>query len=272
MGRTKQARAAGHKRSVFPLPGPRGACRFLHQRLAAELRRRIGRGDYPPKARVPSVTELVQEFGVSAITARRAIGDLVREGLLVGRPGSGVFVASSKLISRSLAHDTPQSLREEMRRAGVEPGIRDVTVSLVQAPDWAAERLGLAPGSVTYRLDRTILGDGEPISLGTAYLTRAVGDAIGDDLFEGFLDTLVTSHRIPVDHMDYRFSGGAASEEQAQRLALPIGFPLLVVHYSYVAPDGAAIAAGEFLCRSDRITFQMCARPEVHRPAPGRHP
>lgn len=61
--------------------------------VADELRRRIMTGELPPGGRVPSITYLMQEFGVARNTARRAIEVLTDEGLVTVRQGWGTFVS-----------------------------------------------------------------------------------------------------------------------------------------------------------------------------------
>jgi DNA-binding LacI/PurR family transcriptional regulator len=63
------------------------------QALAAELRRGILAGDWPPGAKLPTESELAQETGLSLTTVRRAFDLLVEEELVVRRQGSGSFVA-----------------------------------------------------------------------------------------------------------------------------------------------------------------------------------
>src|SRR5438034_6573042 len=61
---------------------------------------RIVDGTWAPGMLIPSEPELGQEFGVSRITVRRAIGDLVHEGKLRTVQGKGTFVAAPKLQER----------------------------------------------------------------------------------------------------------------------------------------------------------------------------
>src|SRR5262245_1935181 len=87
--------------------------RFLYQKVAAEIRRRIRAGVYQPGARIATESELVREFRVSAITVRRAIHDLSVEGLLTSRQGLGIFVTDPRRIVRSLGARVNTSLAEE---------------------------------------------------------------------------------------------------------------------------------------------------------------
>ncbi|GAA4202228.1 GntR family transcriptional regulator [Actinocatenispora rupis] len=65
----------------------------LYQRIKAELRAAVGRGEYEPGSPFVTQRELCERYGVSTTTAVKALNDLVAEGLLVRRRGRGTFVA-----------------------------------------------------------------------------------------------------------------------------------------------------------------------------------
>ena len=60
--------------------------------VAAILRDRIRSGDLPPGARVPSISYLMQQYGIARNTARKAIQVLTDESLVEVRQGWGTFV------------------------------------------------------------------------------------------------------------------------------------------------------------------------------------
>jgi GntR family transcriptional regulator len=242
--------------------------RFLYEDMAQELRLRIARGVYPRGARIPSESELVREFRVSAITVRRAIRDLSLEGLLFARQGLGVFVASARRITRSLRLRTTTSIGDEIRRAGVEPGIKELTLTLIAGDAPTAARLGLPPGSLIYHLERVVLADGEPVGLDSAWLPRELGERLRPEITHEFIMPLLVRHRIRIDHVDFQFEGATISDREASLLALPVGFPLLVVDYTAFAPGGAPILTGRTASRADRFTYEFCARPELHARPP----
>ena len=63
-----------------------------YRQIAEILRRRIGSGKYPSDARIPTESELVEEFEVARTTARRAVGVLREEGLIYTVPNRGSYV------------------------------------------------------------------------------------------------------------------------------------------------------------------------------------
>ncbi|MBR3740062.1 MAG: GntR family transcriptional regulator [Clostridia bacterium] len=64
-----------------------------YETIRDQIRRRIENGELPPGSRLKTELEMAAEYGVSAITVRRALADLVACGQVVRRRGAGTFVA-----------------------------------------------------------------------------------------------------------------------------------------------------------------------------------
>ena len=63
-----------------------------YRQIAAILRGRIESGEYQPGQRLPGIHDLMQEYGVAALTARKALNVLVTDGLAELSPGRGFYV------------------------------------------------------------------------------------------------------------------------------------------------------------------------------------
>ncbi|MGH8917155.1 MAG: GntR family transcriptional regulator, partial [Actinomycetes bacterium] len=74
------------------------------QRLAADLRQGILAGDWAPGSRLPTESRLAKETGLSLTTVRRAFTELVAQGLVDRRQGSGSFVRSPEQAARRVRH------------------------------------------------------------------------------------------------------------------------------------------------------------------------
>lgn len=64
----------------------------VYRQVAAILRERVEAGTYAPGKRLPSVRDLVQEFGIAQLTARKALRVLVDDGIAEMSPGMGTYV------------------------------------------------------------------------------------------------------------------------------------------------------------------------------------
>jgi DNA-binding transcriptional MocR family regulator len=105
-----------------------------YEAVAAELKAAIVRGAYPAGARLPSVRQLRDQFGISVATALEAYSQLEIKGLVEARPKSGYFVRPT---------EKPESLPVR-----TEPSLRVQKVSITQRVMdvyWATPR----PGSVS---------------------------------------------------------------------------------------------------------------------------
>jgi GntR family transcriptional regulator len=77
----------------------------IYQQLVLQVREGIARGDLQPEERLASVRQLSSELTVNPNTVARAYTELEREGLLVSRPGLGIFVARQKTELTKAARD-----------------------------------------------------------------------------------------------------------------------------------------------------------------------
>jgi GntR family transcriptional regulator len=65
----------------------------IYQQLTQQVRAAVARGELRPEEQLPSVRQLSLELAVNPNTIARAYTELEHEGLVVSRPGKGVFVA-----------------------------------------------------------------------------------------------------------------------------------------------------------------------------------
>src|SRR5690349_25134004 len=99
---------------------------------------------------IPSERQLSVDLGVSRLTLRAAVDELVRDGYLDRRHGSGTYVTEPK-IAQPL---TLTSFSDDMRRRGMTPGSRTLELTSVPAGARLAHRLGVSPEARLGRVKR----------------------------------------------------------------------------------------------------------------------
>src|SRR3954464_156835 len=104
---------------------------------------------------LPSERRLATELGVSRPTLRAVIDELVREGLLLRRHGSGPYGAEPKI---ALPLPMP-SFSEDMPRRGMRPGSRVVSFELTTAGAKLGQRLQISPVDEVWVITRLRLAD-----------------------------------------------------------------------------------------------------------------
>src|SRR5262250_3256667 len=110
---------------------------------------------------IPSERQLSADFGVSRLTVRAALDDLVREGYLLRRRGSGTFVAQPK-VAKGL---TTSSFSEDMRQRGLTPGSKTLDLNVVPAGARLGRILHVSPAEPVVVGKRLRLADGEPMAI-----------------------------------------------------------------------------------------------------------
>ena len=115
---------------------------------------------------IPSERQLSADLGVSRLTVRAALDELVREGFLVRRRGSGTFVSEPK-IAQEL---TMTSFTEDMRRRGMQPASRTLSLEIVPAGARLGRLLHVSPSEPIVVAKRLRLADRETMAIETLHV------------------------------------------------------------------------------------------------------
>lgn len=137
--------------------------------LRRRLKEGIGAGVLPPNAPLPPERELAEITDLSRVTVRKAIGDLVREGLVEQRQGSGTFVREpvARMV-QSLSRLT--SFTEDMARRGLDTTSQWLERGVFAPTQAEAAALGLGEGDEVARICRLRMAGGRPMALERASL------------------------------------------------------------------------------------------------------
>jgi GntR family transcriptional regulator len=230
---------------------------FLYSDLVTALRSRIARALYTPGSRLPSLAALTKEFGVSAITVRRALRELTYEGLVQGHQGLGVFVRTKPRIHRVLAGDPDRTIGDEIGRAGFVPRLEEVDYSTIKANDDVAARFGIRPGTNIFCHQKLTFANDEPVALHVLHLRTALARKLRPELSKLFLFALLDKHRIKIANLKCEFSSTTLSAEHARLFHLPAGQPMMRVDYTAFGTDGHPLLLGLTICRPDRFVFEV---------------
>ncbi|GIE31838.1 GntR family transcriptional regulator [Actinoplanes italicus] len=190
-------------------------------RIEQALRAQIAKSR--PHDPLPSEPELAREHGVSRMTARAAVTQLVNDGLVYRAPGRGTFVAVPSGPRRA---DHLIRLSEEIRKQGKRPWAKVVVAELRPPTTLEATRLRLRKGDV-FAIHRVRFADDEPIAFERAMYPATVGDLLAADLSRSVHEALVALGHTPV-HGTSTIRAEPAGEEDARELGVPVGSALLI--------------------------------------------
>ena len=113
----------------------------LYLQLAVNLREHIASGEIDPGSALPSERNLCQMTGMSRVTVRKGIGQLIEEGILFRKQGSGTFV--SKRIEAPVS--ALSGFSDDARSRGEDSGVIWMMKTYAIPTDEEAAALGIAP-------------------------------------------------------------------------------------------------------------------------------
>lgn len=231
----------------------------LYQQIYEDIKAKIEGGSYAEGDRIPSEQELCSTYGASRITVRRAIGDLCSNGYLIKRQGVGTFVNRPRIFRQlRRSGNEIETFTEICRENGAQAGARLLCRRIVPAREDERAFLGLEEEGLLLYVQRLRTADGIPVYEENVFLSldefRGLMDVPLDDvsIFEAMR---AVSGRRPGKNARLTIEAVAASPEQAGRLRVPVGAPLLYMNGYFEDLDGRPLAIGRQYYVGSRYAF-----------------
>lgn len=226
--------------------GPRYVQLYRHVAAA------IQSGLMPPDAQLPPERELADLAGVSRVTVRKAVAQLVEEGLVEQRRGAGSFVLPPRPKMRH-SLSTLVSFTEYMQQRGKSSTSRILLRGLFAPQPDEQIALGLASTDRVARIERLRSADGIPMAIEHSSLPA---DILPDPglVDHSLYEVLRASGAAPVRAVQ-RMTAMNVMTREAGLLNLAVGAAVLRVDRTGFLPSGRPI---EFTCgtyRSDIYDF-----------------
>ncbi|MDQ6523744.1 GntR family transcriptional regulator [Nocardioides sp. LHD-245] len=225
----------------------------LYAQVEQSLVARLGVSLHPGD-RLPTEDELIDEFGVSRITVRRAVQNLVARNLVVTRRGQGSFVAVPS-FTQSLTALT--GFVEDMDAHGLPSRARVLRVEEIAAPPDVRAALDLPLGARVTRIQRVRLAVGHPVSFDDTYLPTDLGRLVAqDDLENEQIFTLLESrHGTPLTEASYAMRASTADAVLADALEVAEGSAIFRIERTSYTSGLRPVDYEVLHYRGDAITF-----------------
>ena len=244
-----------------------------YRALADLLRMRIAEGAFAEDERLPTEAELVDHFSLSRNTVRRALQDLVAEGVLQRTPGRGTFLASAESNGYLRSVGSVEDL------LGFHNGSVWLTLRplRLEADVEAASRLRTQTDQVYSGVFMRKQED-RAVSVSRVCLRQSVGrilvdrgelvtaDEVSDRTIINRVDQANPS---PVTVIHQSITARAMPAEYAELLDTEVGSPATRIDRLYVDSDGHAVELAVSYFNPERYTYRI----ELHRKGagPARH-
>ena len=221
----------------------------LYLQLAQSLRHAIAAGIVEGGEALPSERLLSEQTGASRVTIRRALEQLINEGLIVRRHGSGTYLAP-RIEQRG---SELSSFSSDTQNRGASPGSVWIKKALATASPEEALTLGISVGAPVVHLARIRLANGEPLAIEEAVLSATLlppVDEIGDSLYAA----LSTKSNRPVSGSQ-RLTASLATSIEAGLLSIQENSEVLRIERRTFRADGTPVELTRSAYRGDRYEF-----------------
>lgn len=227
----------------------------IYFQIETMIRQQIENGELQPGDALPSERIYSEEFGVSRMTVRQAITNLVIAGFLYREKGRGTFVAEKKM-EQHLSGLT--SFTEDMKKRGLTPGSRLLTFQIVEAAAKVAARLQITEGSPIYEITRLRLADNVPMALETLCVSADLIKGLNEDIVTTSLYDYVEGNlNLKIGHALQSIEAVFPGEKEREYLQISKDVPVMLMARHTFLEDGRPLEYVQSSYRADRYKFMI---------------
>lgn len=201
------------------------AYQFIKRRLVQAL----SEGVYPAGSILPSEKVLSAQYGVSIGTLRKAVDELVADGILIRQQGRGTFVALHD--NNRLLYYFFHIVRHDGKK--LTPKVKLVSFKASRASRDDAIKLQMMVGDKTLKIVNILSLDDEPTLMDVITLDASRFPGLTQTQFIGRPSSIYNLYQTDFDETVVRTSerlrATSATDQQAALLQVPVGHPLLSI-------------------------------------------
>lgn len=228
---------------------------FIKQSIAKKIESEEFDTNHP----IPSEKELMEMYGVSRITIRKAIDELVLEGYLYKIQGKGTYVKTEEGGSNlfSIVSNT-----EDILRLGLEPTKKTIISERMQVSVKRAKLLEIDPTESIYMLGRIMFANKEPVNYTISYIPEKLFPNLLNHNFdqESLYQILQSEYGVRITKARRTVEAILAKDEIAEYLEIAENSPIILFRcVTYGILQGREIPIENFKCyyRTDRYKFYI---------------
>lgn len=211
----------------------------LYMQLKQIIKEDIQKGVYQPGQKLPPEAEIGSTYGVSRITVRRAISDLVEEGVLHSQQGKGSYVRESK-EKRELIY--VGSFSDLTTASGKTPSVQILSNRIISADEKLAETFRIKHGDPVLKLQRLLFIDNQPFIIEVSYFHLGLMPEI-----EKFIGESLSTYQV----MKNRYDIEPAYSEKTLEMILATEYECSLFHCDRGTP----------LYQLDKVSYDNQDRP-----------
>ncbi len=236
--------------------------------IAEDIVQQIRAGVLQPGDQVPSEAEMVERYGVSGGTIRKAMTEIRASGLVDTRHGKGSYVKarppvrhrSSDRFRRSLRRGGKAAYLAESEQSGATAKVSVIFIGPMEAPEEIAQRLGVEPGTQILARRRLYFRNGTPVETATSYLpwdvVKDIPELFAENPGGGGIYARLEDHGHVFAEFVETLQARPAAKAEASELALSPGAPVVHLLRNAVTETGRVVEVCDTLMAADQFVFE----------------
>ncbi|MDR7075726.1 DNA-binding GntR family transcriptional regulator [Neobacillus niacini] len=205
----------------------------LYYQLKEILKEKIKDGSWKEGDMVPSERELMEMYSTSRATARKALDDLMIEGLIDRKQGIGTFVSPKKVL-QDLTGEI--AFASQIGEQGLHPSVNVIEAGIEKnVPNHIFNLFNLDSSESFFKICAVACANDDPLILGISYIPLKFAPNIEKNNFEKtvFFEHLENDHHIHFTHSILEIEPVLLDAFHAQYLKSTAGKPALSVERQY---------------------------------------
>lgn len=221
----------------------------VYYQLKEDIKKKIKLGVWKVGQTIDSERELSENYGVSRMTIRQALGELVQEGILIREKGKGTFVCEPKVKQEDM-----MSFSEIIKKTGGILKTKVVEFCTVEPPEHLKD---LFPFDKLYKINRLREVDGQVIANEVVYIPCDYCGYMDEDMLEGSLFKILEGFGYSVDHSESEVSAILIDDNYKKIFKTKNDIPLLKTYSRTFMDNKKVLFIEESIYRSDKYILQV---------------
>ena len=228
----------------------------LYQQLLEVVEGKINSGEWKPNEKIPSENQLSSQYGLSRMTVRAVLQDLVKEEKLYRVQGKGTFVVEQKIEAQSLYY---VGVREQLEQMGYEVTTKTIECKMVKSDRNVARHLNLEEGEPVFMVKRLRSIKDGPISIHISYIPQRYSQGLTPELVEKEQLCVLMNQNFGLQRkrVSETLESVAADKEEASLLQVEKGHPLLLLKDELFSEEGNPYEYTKVVFRGDKFKIRL---------------
>ena len=221
----------------------------VYYQLKEEIKEKISQGVWAKGECIDSERELSENYRVSRMTVRQALGELVQEGMLVREKGRGTFVCERKVKQQDM-----MSFSEIVKNAGKSLETIILESKIIDTLD---ELKDVFKCDKLYKVNRLRIVDKEAVANEIVYIPFNYVNNLNENDFKGSLYKILETKGYFVDRAESSITAVIMDANLKKTFNLEKQVPLLKSYSVIYSSDNKVLYIEDAVYRSDKYTLEV---------------